>query len=83
MIAVGKKIILELKIIEKEVGGILLPESISKDVELYIHKLGSEVDNKIFDIGNRVVVNQSKAIPLKVKDKEYLVVESSDILVIL
>mgnify|MGYP001812880998 CR=1 FL=1 len=84
MKAVGKKIVVEIKLKEIDTGGIHIPEaSKKKDVELYIAEVGPDITNKAIKKGARVVVDQRKAVPLKVEETEYMVVEESDLLVIL
>ncbi len=85
MKAVGKKIVVEIKVKEQDTGDILIPESVQskKDIELYISEIGPDVTNENIKKGVRVVVDQRKAVPLKVEETEYMVIEESDLLVIL
>ena len=85
MKVLGKRCLVELKTVERELGGILIPEDVKagKDVELYIHSLGPDVDNEDLKVGQRVIVETKKATPVKIEDTEYLSVDQDDIMIIL
>ena len=85
MKVLGKRCLIEMKTVERELGGIFIPEDVKagKDIELYIHSLGPDVDNADLKIGQRVIVEMKKSVSIKIEDTDYLSVDQDDIVIIL
>lgn len=82
----GDRVLVEVQVVqEKSKGGLFIPQTAqeSKNTTGVVKEIGSDVDKKLLSVNSKVLFDQFSGNSVKDGDKEYLILNFSDILAVI